>query len=91
MGMRIPIYMHISTDYETGGVSTTHYTFLPVSESTLVGTLIAPDGTQKTTANVGADAVLLPGDRLPTSLYYAMYYAKRGKCGLSWQPARTSS
>jgi len=76
--------MHVAND---GYTTTKHFTFLPVAESILVGTITAPDGTQKSAAD-GPDALILPDDHLPTDLDVAMYYARRGKRGLSWQPAR---
>jgi len=80
--MRIPVYMHASKD---SGYTTMHYTFLPTATSTLQGTIIAPDRTRTSTRH--GDAVLLPGDRVPTDLYFAMGYAKSGKGGLAWKQA----
>jgi len=83
--MRIPVYMHASRDC---GYTTTHYTFVPTAASALQGTIFAPARTR--TLTTPAHAVLLPGDRQPTDLYFAMYFAKRGKRGLAWAPARAS-
>lgn len=77
--------MHVAND---GHTTTKHFTFLPVAESILVGTITVPNGTQKSTANGNPDALILPDDHFPTDLDAVMYYARRGKRGLSWQPAR---
>jgi len=93
MSFKIPVHFHIARDH-ANNINTTHYTAIPVapraaqdhSESRLAGYIIAPNGTEVFATGDGNDVIRMPGDQLPTGLFYAMDYAKRSVLGLLWQP-----
>jgi len=91
MTVSIPVHLHVVRDH-VNKVNLTRYTTEPVapvpndqSESKLLGTIIAPAGTEIIARGEGDDAVKFPGDRLVTGLFQAMDHARRGILGLVWQ------